>query len=217
MGSNAVNLGSGTSKASGGGAVAIGYNCNASGWYSLAGGYGSTASGQYSSISFGQGTIASGKNSTAFGKSSNAVGEYTIACGFGSVANSQGSSAIGYGTVTNNSSANGKGMMAIGQGNVGKTDTLFEIGNGNYQGTRANVFEVFADGRIIAPQLTTITDVKSLVTKEYVAPKGGATASRPVDPELYTVYWDTTVGKQITCTDNTTSANVWNLADGTVA
>ena len=52
------------------------------------------------------------------------------------------------------------------------------------------------------------------------APKGGTTNNRPVDPALYTTYWDeeinTGAGGLVTCTDNTTGANVWKTTDGNI-
>jgi len=58
-----------------------------------------------------------------------------------------------------------------------------------------------------------------VATMADITPKGGITADRPVDPALYTMYWDTEIntgaGGLITCTDNTTGANVWKAADGT--
>jgi len=51
-------------------------------------------------------------------------------------------------------------------------------------------------------------------------PQGGTTVARPVDPTLYTIYWDTDIntaaGGSITCTDNTNGANVWKDANGVV-
>lgn len=40
-------------------------------------------------------------------------------------------------------------------------------------------------------------------------PKGGPTASRPIDPTIFTTYYDTDLNKLIVCTDNTSGANVW--------
>ena len=61
---------------------------------------------------------------------------------------------------------------------------------------------------------------EDLTNKSYVdavtAPKGGDTSTRPVDPALYTTYFDTDINKLIVCNDNTTGANVWVDTMGTV-
>ncbi len=62
---------------------------------------------------------------------------------------------------------------SFGQYNEPKIDSIFEIGNGaNTAGNiRGNALEIYLDGRIIAPTLTSAnidTDGKSLVTREYL-------------------------------------------------
>lgn len=62
-----------------------------------------------------------------------------------------------------------------------------------------------------------LTDLQAVKLDALSIPLGGTT--RPVDPLLYTTFWDETLnasaGALITCTDNTTSANVWKYSDGT--
>jgi hypothetical protein len=55
-----------------------------------------------------------------------------------------------------------------------------------------------------------------VTTLENATPLGGATAGRPVDPALYTQYFDSTLTKPIWCSVNTTGANVWVDATGTI-
>jgi len=70
----------------------------------------------------------------------------------------------GYNTIAQNNSS-----VAFGKYNIGtSSETILEIGNGTSDIARLNLFEIYQDGRIIAPELNTITDSKSLTTKEYV-------------------------------------------------
>jgi predicted small secreted protein len=69
-------------------------------------------------------------------------------------------------------------MHAAGKYNIGTAiDTIHETGIGTSDADRKNAFEIYTDGRIIAPELTTalINTDKSLVTKEYVDAQGGGT------------------------------------------
>jgi hypothetical protein len=76
--------------------------------------------------------------------------------------------AIGEGTQAHNNH-----QLSIGRYNLQQTETVFEIGVGIDNDTRSNAVEVYNDGRIKAPHLTTdkIDSEKSLVTKEYVDAK----------------------------------------------
>jgi len=60
-----------------------------------------------------------------------------------------------------------------------------------------------------------ITKAPTLVTASEIIPKGGDTATRPVDPALYTTYWDTDLNTIVTCTNNITSDNKWTNTVGT--
>lgn len=71
---------------------------------------------------------------------------------------------------------NYKHKTVFGKYNENKEDTYLEIGWGTANNDRRNIFEVWQDGRIIAPQLA-IEDIlspKDLVTKEYVDAQNGA-------------------------------------------
>lgn len=82
------------STATGGNAVAFGYQSTASGYRSSAFGYLNTASGVYSSA-FGYLNTASGNNSSAFGYKNTASGLYSTAVGYGNIASVDYSSAFG--------------------------------------------------------------------------------------------------------------------------
>ncbi len=77
---------------------------------------------------------------------------------------------VGYNVIMRNSSG-----TAIGQYNAPNDETVFEIGNGagTVANERSNAIEVYLDGRVHAPSLSTdlIVEERSLVTKEYLSTK----------------------------------------------
>jgi len=215
-------------------ANASGIYSTASGTYATARGNSCTASGTYS-LAKGKNVTASGSYSTATGYHTTATGAYSLAMGFYASASGDNSVAIGYHTTASAVNTVAMGLYAtasvanstaIGKHNVGTaTTSILEVGIGTSTSAKANGLEVHSTGTVLAPGLTIASikaDVtgKMLVTKEYVVPKGGTTANRPVDPELYTVYWDTDInaaaGGSITCVNNTTGANVWKNSSGVV-
>jgi len=169
LGSNAVNLasdyGSGNSAASGFYSIVSGVNTTASGLVAHAEGYGTTASGPtshaegYGGTASGQEAHAEGVNTTASGEASHAEGSYTIASG--KTAHAEGS----YTKAINNAS-HVEGMYNVGTA----TDTIHETGIGTSDSDRKNAFEIYIDGRLVAPELSTtlINTNRSLATKEYV-------------------------------------------------
>lgn len=152
--------------ASGVASHAEGYNTIASGDYGAhAEGCATTASGENSHAE-GYKTTASGKNSHVEGYKATASGYAAHAEGFESKAYGWYSHAEGYETIAQNTN-----MHAAGRYNVGTAkDTIHEIGIGASVTDRKNAFEIYTDGRLKAPELTTvlISDPRSLVTKEYV-------------------------------------------------
>jgi len=96
----------------------------------------------------------------ASGVHSFASGEYTISSGIAS-------STFGLFTIAKNNNS-----VTIGKYNIGTSDdTIFEIGVG-VDGARANAFEVYNDGSLIAPEFS-ITEIdtlkgRALVTVEYL-------------------------------------------------
>ncbi len=134
---------------------------------------GETGTGALGETSFASGykTASSGENSFAAGSLTKASGTNSFATNEETLASGANASALGYSTISNNPN-----MTAVGQYNVGVTlapnipSTIFEIGVGWNELSRNNGFEVYLDGKIIAPSLeiADIQDPKSLVTKEYV-------------------------------------------------
>lgn len=107
-------------------------------------------------FAMGYDSHAEGWGSTAFGGASHAEGQFTCAIGCSSHAEGVGTKAQNYASHTS------------GKYNVGTaTDTIVEVGIGASDTARANALEIYIDGRVIAPSLSTISDPKSLVTKEY--------------------------------------------------
>lgn len=128
--------------------------------YSVA--IGGTATANYA-YSIGNFSSASGESSLALGQNAETTQLYATAIGRVSRAQAIEATAIGSYVYANNA-----GMTAIGAYNAyGKTDTMFEVGIGTSAGVK-NGLEIFGDGRVIAPELTIITDPKSLITKEYL-------------------------------------------------
>jgi hypothetical protein len=135
------------------GSFAVGSMAKAQGIKSLALGSNVISEGDYSQ-SFGNYSIASGLCSHAEGYSTESAGDYSHTEGRGTFA-------------PNNY------MTACGLYNTGVSGTLFEIGNGIDENQTKNALEVYQDGKVIAPSLTTTliddvnTDNKVLITKEY--------------------------------------------------
>ncbi len=112
--------------------------------------YGGAAGGF--SLAAGQNTRSGGWCSTATGRETLAAANYSFVTGYG----------------TQVSASHG---AAFGTYNVGYSNSCFEVGIGINSSTngRKNVFEIFQNGLIRAPELSVseITDPKTLVTKEY--------------------------------------------------
>jgi hypothetical protein len=91
----------------------------------------------------------------------------------------------GVGNINNN-----RACAVFGRYNVGTTtDTITEVGIGIDESNRANAFEIYTDGRIHAPELTTalITNNRCLTTKEYVDANASTSFTGLVDtPSNYT-------------------------------
>jgi len=183
--------------ASGKGSHAEGYYTEASGNYSHAEGYKTKATNDYGSHAEGNYTTASGVSSHAEGYKtesggiySHAEGNVTTAEGYGS--HSEGgltkasgyySHAEGYFTIAQNDHMHVEGKYNVGTA----TDTIHETGIGA-DGDKKNAFEIYIDGKVVAPELTTTliddtnTSNKVLVTKEWVqANTGGGGVSRTVE------------------------------------
>jgi len=100
-----------------------------------------------------------------------ASGNASFTIGRATSARADAAAAIGLGTISKNIN-----MFSSGQYNVGlSNDTIFEIGIGTIN-NRKNAFEIYTDGRILAPELdiASITDDKSFITKEYMEANQGA-------------------------------------------
>ncbi len=123
--------------------VAIGCWTTAVGSASVAMGQSTSAFGDYSHAE-GYQTTADGQGSHADGSNTKAIGDYSLAVGLCTSAKGSYSHAGGKYTI-----ANYEYQVVIGKYNDNKADTLFEIGNGNYD-TRTNALEVYADGKVSA-------------------------------------------------------------------
>ncbi len=106
----------------------------------------------YASHAEGITSYSQGEASHAEGKDTKSVGDYSHAEGRDTVAQNEH-------------------MHAAGYWNVGtSTETIHETGIGTAWNDKKNAFEIYTNGRIRAPELTTtlIDHSRSLVTKEYV-------------------------------------------------
>jgi len=128
------------------GAHAEGYFSEASGYFSHAEGVGCVASGQ---ASHAEGfSEASGDNAHSEGKST-ASGDLSHSEGSDTSASGDFSHSEGYGTVAQNTA-----MHAAGRYNTGTaTDTIHETGIGANHSNRKNAFEIYTDGKLVAPEL----------------------------------------------------------------
>ncbi len=130
--------------------------------------------GAVNSIVIGKLCSSYNANSISIGYATRTDAKKSVALGYGCMTGSPneqwgyGSVAIGYNTNTRQNKA-----VAIGQYNIGIKDTpsdiALEIGIGANNNNRANAFEAYKNGDLIAPNLTLdgSSNVKTLVTKEY--------------------------------------------------
>jgi len=171
--------------ASGDASHAEGYFTITAGAASHAEGYSTKASGNFSHAegnyteSSGNSSHAEGDHATASGSFSHAEGKYTTASGFVSHAG-------GHYTI-----AGYDNQTAIGAYNNNLSDTLFEVGNG-INGARSNAIEIYSNGRIHAPALSTslITDNRCLVTKEYLFSPEFGSSLPTTDPQVNGKLWN---------------------------
>jgi len=173
----------------------------------------STGASSANSVIFGSYTRATGEGSIAAGYASKAEGNYSIAIGFKVNAQGNGSVATGYGTIAQNNYMHAEGKFNIGS----SVDTIYEIGIGDDEANRSNAFEVYKDGKIIAPQLTSNLiddgDNKTLVTKEWVQAN---TSTVEYLGDLLDVTISTSEGEQLLKydADNNQWVNATVIADG---
>ena len=129
-------------------------------------GVGSSASGN-NSFAEGLTTSAAGASSHSEGAGTASNGTYSHAEGINTRAYNTASHAEGYATIALNT-----GSHAAGKFNIGiSTDTIHETGIGADDTNRKNAFEIYTNGRIIAPELTTgliANNEQSLITKKYL-------------------------------------------------
>jgi hypothetical protein len=136
-------------------AHAEGESTTASGEKSHAEGIGSTASGSFSHAencyteATGPRSHAEGNRAKAYGESSHAGGSYSEA---------NGAYAFAHGFYAKTTADH---QIALGKLNLGESDSLFEIGNGTSQATRANAFSVKTDNSVYA-------GTQKLATENYV-------------------------------------------------
>jgi len=178
--------------ATGTGSFTVGYAVRAQADYSAAFGYSTTAKGNYTitqgyhttayatgSHSEGKGTAtyadyshAEGVNTYTYntgahseGYQTNAAAEYSHAEGVHTQASGYASHAEGFYTQTSNDYCH-----VMGTYNVDTDYTVMQVGIGD-SSTRKNAFEVFTDGTLYAPELSTTVinnaDPRVLITKEY--------------------------------------------------
>ncbi|MEQ3796366.1 tail fiber domain-containing protein [Flavobacteriaceae bacterium MJ-SS4] len=159
--------------------IAMGYISDAKGKYSTALGSETRAFGDYSTA-IGYKVESSGKYSTTFGYKTEATGDYATAIGNNTKANGSNSIAMGNETIASGFSSTALGFQTtaddqfstvVGRLNDPSTSSniLFQVGNGN-SSSPSNAFSVNHEGIVLAPsfELNKITDLKALVTKEYV-------------------------------------------------
>ncbi len=119
------------------------------------------------SFAVGLETTAEGRTSFASGKFTSASGENSFVTGYSNIVTGDNSAAFGY-----NTKARKENSIAFGRFNEDNlSGILVTVGAGMDNLTRENVFEVYDDGGVRAPGLTTIgidSHPKSLVTQEYV-------------------------------------------------
>jgi hypothetical protein len=144
--------------------VALGFNTKAVGTASVAMGSHATANGVYS-ISFGAASNAGGASSIALGEGTVASADYATAIGSGTIASGRGATSMGIYTTASGqystasgyyTTAKAHGSVSIGQFNnnsdnpstfIPQTgDRIFQLGNGDNDGTRSNAITVLRNG-----------------------------------------------------------------------
>lgn len=96
------------------------------------------------STTMGWDNEASGWTAIAGGDNNVASGDSSVALGADNVAAGHDSATIGLGLKTSK-----QGQVAVGEYNDNQTDTIFEVGNGEYDSNRSNAFAVRRDGGIV--------------------------------------------------------------------
>ena len=148
----------------------------------------------------GSNAFASGRGTTATGTSSFATGRGTVASNSQSFAANWFTTASGQYSFShgNKTEAKNESSSAAGQFNVASSDyTIHETGIGADAGNKANAYEIWLNGVLTAPSLTTalINDptssgdfdgdaTKVLVTKEWVQERVNTTAQWTKRPNL---------------------------------
>jgi len=152
--------------------IASQQSAHSEGNYTTASGSNSHAEG-YGSRSTNDSAHSEGNYTTASGQFSHTEGTYTTASanaahaeGRYSDASGEHSHAEGDSTIAQNAHSHAAGSFNVGT----ELDTIHETGIGTNDYDRRNAFEIYNDGRIIAPELDTslINSSKSLITKEYL-------------------------------------------------
>ena len=168
-------------RASGAGAVAIGFHnvagptgsditnippstTNLGGQFAV--GYGTQATG-HATFSAGQGTTASGTASTAMGYESTASGSYSTAMGEGTTASGRRSTALGKTTIASDFASlvigqfNSSGSSVTNSATVFSTsNTAFVIGNGTASNSKSDAFKVMFNGdATVSNDLTVSGDI----------------------------------------------------------
>jgi len=134
------------------------------------------AAGNYS-FTAGYKTYAGGSYSTAIGDGSCATGISSFTEGRNTAANGFASHAEGYEVVAQNDYMHAEGIYNIGTA----TDTIHETGIGTNGIDRKNAFEIYTDGKVIAPEMTTAlidseTTGRILTTREWVQANTGVSS-----------------------------------------
>jgi hypothetical protein len=123
-------------RATGANSFAAGSTSDASGSTSTALGFSNTASGE-ASLAAGYQTSATRQASTAFGYASGATAERAFAAGSNVTAKSFGGTVVGiFNDITDSPSPTASAA----------TDRIFQVGNGNGNGTRANALTILKNG-----------------------------------------------------------------------
>jgi len=157
--------------------IALGTNSHSEGYKTTANGLNSHTEGVYTiangdrtSHAEGWSTEANGDISHAEGYNTKADGDNSHSEGKETVASGNNSHAEGFGTIAQNNAMHVEGMFNLAI----SPDTIHETGIGTSDTNRKNAFEIYTDGKVVAPELTTAliddtnTPTKVLVTKEWV-------------------------------------------------